>query len=241
MIRYIFILIILLCGSVFCVPAGHANEQSTRMEKLKDTYEKELKKVTTPVDRQYEKALLNLQKKLISENRLEDALLVKKEIGLLKADKVIPNRVEPKKVASKTSPVPEVESPESKKLGFKGDHTSKQEGGETIYLLQGKKDGTNMMTMPMKRLKQQFPNGLRVRFQYKSSDFTGQGVEMRMEFPSLRGLFTYRNPTLKFDGEWNEYLWPFSDTKDQDMMNFQILLENGEGAVAFKNFEFLAN
>jgi ABC-type glycerol-3-phosphate transport system permease component len=62
-----------------------------------------------------------------------------------------------------------------------------------------------------------------------------------MEFPSLRGLFTYRNPTLKFDGEWNEYLWPFSDTKEQDMMNFQILLENGEGTVAFKNFEFLAN
>lgn len=236
-----YILTALLCGSLFCNPASYANEQSKRMEELKDAYKIELGKVTTSVDRQYEKALLNLQKKFISENRLEDALLVKKEIGLLKANKVIPNRINLKKVASETSPVPTVESPEQKKLGFKGDHTTKQEDGETIYLLKGKMGATKMMTMPMKRLKQEFPNGLRVRFQYKSSDFVGQGVEMRMEFPSLRGLFTYRNPTLKFDGEWNEYLWPFSDTKEQDMMNYQILLENGEGTIAFKNFEFLAN
>ncbi len=239
--RFFIILTILLCESAACIPAGYANEQSKRMEELKDTYERELKKVTTPVDLQYEKALLNLQKKFISENRLEDALLVKKEIESLKANNVVPNKRAAKKVAVVTSPSPEPETPGSKKLRFKGDHRTTQEDGDTIYLLKGRKGGTKMMTMPMERLKKQFPNGLRVRFHYRSSDFVGQGVEMRMEFPTLRGLFTYRNPTLKYDGEWNEYLWPFSDTKDQDMMNFQILLENGEGTVEFKNFEFLAN
>jgi hypothetical protein len=82
---------------------------------------------------------------------------------------------------------------------------------------------------------------MRIRFQYRSDDFVGEGVEMRGEFPTLRGLFTFRNPTLKFDGKWNEYLWPFSDTKGQELMNFQMLLENGEGEVSFKKFEFLAN
>lgn len=216
--------------------------QSERMEELKKTYEAELKKVIEPVDRQYEKALLNLQKKFISENRLEDALLVKKEIEMLKDNKVVQTEPTPSGEGA-----PKVESPAGNEPGdkvaldFKGDHEVVQEDGDTTFVLEGQNGGVRMMTLPINDIKKRFPNGLRVRYQYKSDGFVGQGVETRMEFPSLRGLFTYRNPTLKLNGEWNEYTWPFSDTKDQDMMNFQVLLENGEGTVAFRNFEFLAN
>ncbi len=167
--------------------------------------------------------------------------MVKEEIQLLKANKIVPVAAVKKKVTPASPSGPGEESPRSAEPEFKGDHTTTKEGGDTSYVLSGRKGGTEMMTLPLEDLKKRFPNGLRVRFQYKSSGFVGRGVEMRMVFPSLRGLFTYRNPTLTFDGEWNEYLWPFSDTKDQDMMNFQILLEEGEGTVAFKNFEFLAN
>lgn len=213
--------------------------QSERMTKLSDTYEVELKKVIEPVNKQYENALIKLQKQFIAQNRLEDALLVKKEIELLKENKITPAVA----AVPQSTPTPtDSETPSSKiDTEWKGDLKVYQEDGETVFVLEGRKSGTRMMTMPIENIKERFPNGLRVRYQYRSSDFVGQGVETRMEFPDLRGLFTYRNPTLNFNGEWNEYLWPFSDTKDQDMMNFQVMLENGEGKVEFKNFELLPN
>ncbi len=49
-----------LSGVVWHHSMGYAGEPSERMEELKAVYQEELKKVTAPVDRQYEKALINL-------------------------------------------------------------------------------------------------------------------------------------------------------------------------------------
>ena len=219
--------------------------QTKRIEDLQEIYETEVEKVTAPVSEKYERALLNLQENYVEQNRLEDALLVKKEIEALKAGTLKrsakPNDSPVSMPVTAPGEATAGSEEEGGLLAWKGDHEKSSESGGTIYTLEGKDQGTNMMTVSIKDVQKRFPNGMRIRFQYRSEDFVGDGVEMRGEFPDLRGLFTYRNPTLRFDGKWNEYLWPFSDTKGQELMNFQILLENGEGSVSFKKFEFLAN
>ena len=219
-----------------------ARGQSERMAKLQATYEEELKKATDSVDQQYEKALLALQQKYISLNRLEEALLVKKEIEWLKSGKPL---IEPEPTPPAAVPVPPSSSPpspdKSSKLSWMGDHKIVTEKGRQIFQLTGRANAPVMLMLPLDDLKKRFPNGLKIRYEYRTSGFIGTALEMRCDFPGLKGLFTFRKPTLVTDGEWNEYIWPFNDTKGQDMMNFQILLDDGEGSIEFRDFEFIAN
>jgi hypothetical protein len=104
-------------------------------------YEAEVEKVTGPVSQKYEKALLNLQKRYVEQNRLEDALLVKKEIEALKAGtlKRSEKPVDSPVAMATPAPVPSLLAPVSQEkeelLQWKGDHKKSSEGGETIYTL----------------------------------------------------------------------------------------------------------
>lgn len=232
-----------LCTVTAVILSSQVFAQSERIENLKQVYHEEIKSVTTPVNQKYEAALIALQKKYVSENKLEEALLVKQEIEALKAGTLERSVAASAPASSEDSANGEAPMASAKpdELEWRGDQKEQKEGGDTVYSLEGEVGATRMMTVPIYDIKERFPNGLRIRFKYKSDGFEGTGVEMRCEFPKLRGLFTFRNPTLRLDGKWNEYLWPFSDTKGEDMMNLQMLLENGEGTVSFKDFELLAN
>lgn len=238
-----------MLACLFTVGCGHAQTESERLAELQGIYKQEIGKAAESVDKQYESSLVKLQQLYISQNKLEEALLVKEEIRKVQSREALKESLvrtmEEVPVTSGEKPgktaVTERLLPEEEFSGWKGDYTEIKEGNDIIFQLAGKESSSAIITRPLENLKEKFPNGLRIRFQYKSDGFQGTGVELRAEFPSLRGIFTFRNPTLTFDGKWNEYIWPFSDTKGQDMMNFQIHLKNGTGTVSFKNIEFLAN
>ena len=82
-----------------------------QLAELRKTYFTEIQRVTTPVDKQYGQALVKLQAELLSESKLEEAIVVKDEIERLKL-KLAGKPVSPAAVARATDP--EMVSPTKK-------------------------------------------------------------------------------------------------------------------------------
>lgn len=231
--------------NVFCfftaitVLAGSTYGQlEDRLSQLQRTYEREVEKATAPVDRKYYQALVALQKSLIDANNLEKALVVKKEIDALlsKAGKKSPPAQTNSSTAARPSPEPSNNARSDLKK-WRGDMKLRQDEGEDVLVLEGVQSGTRKMRLEVD-VEDDFPNGLRMRFQYKSDGLPGGGLEIRGDHPSTNG-FTYRNPTLILDGAWHEYEWPFSEYKGERKISFEFHVENSDGEMKFRNIEFL--
>ena len=82
-----------------------------QLAELRKTYFTEIQRVTTPVDKQYGQALVKLQAELLSESKVEEAIVVKDEIERLKL-KLAGRPVPPASVARATDP--EMVSPTKK-------------------------------------------------------------------------------------------------------------------------------
>jgi len=229
------ILVLLAYLTTFAVRA----QENDALDKLQATYEKEVARVTAPVDRQYHQALLQLQKTLIEANDLEQALEVKREIETLL------KKAEAQKTPAETESAPRgmqsAQSEDSTETSeelreWRGDQKRRNDEGQDVLLLEGVLAGTRKMGREIE-VGREFPNGLRMRFQYKSDGLPEGGLEIRGVHSN--NAFTYRNPTLELDGKWHEYEWPFRDYKGDDKITFEFHVENTEGQMLFRRIEFL--
>lgn len=214
-------------------------QEDDPLAKLQATYEKEVAKVVAPVDRQYHQALLQLQKTFIEANELEKALEVKQEIDALV-----------KKATDRTAALETAKSGASEVAGemtepsetsddlrkWSGDQKRRKDDGKDALLLEGVLGGTRKMSREIE-VGKDYPNGLRVRFKYKSEGLPDGGLEIRGVHSN--NAFTYRNPTLELDGKWHEYEWPFRDYKGDSKITFEFHLENTEGVILLREIEFL--
>jgi hypothetical protein len=111
------------CALAIC---SSARAQAEELDELREIYFEQIKKVSIPVEIKYGQSLVKLQKALISENNLEEALNVKNEIDKLKA-KLAGNQ-EPEPPASRVPALPTSGKPEltekeeeGQKFNWRGD------------------------------------------------------------------------------------------------------------------------
>ncbi len=137
-----------------CV-TGHAQFED-RLTQLQRAYDKEIRRVTEPVDQKYENALIALQKSYIEANKLEEALEVKKEIEALKARRSVAAVTDSRPPLGQEPSSPE-NAGSSDLKEWKGDIRWEREGGESVIKIEGVRGGARKISRVIKV--EDFPGG----------------------------------------------------------------------------------
>lgn len=218
------------------------------LERLREIYFQQVGEITLPVKKKYGRSLVELQKQLISENALEEALEVKKEIEELKASLTSGTPVSAPAVTSVTEPnslmatkdeqEEEVDSGSGVRFRWTGDVRKDKYQGDIVYRLDAKRNAEVVMTTLLEDLQDEFPKGFTWRFLYRSEDYKGIGFRIGCDFPRLRILRSVTS-AVRPNGNWIERTQPFDDTKGEEEAKFFINLFEGEGSVMIKDIELI--
>ncbi len=225
---------------VFCAVAHAQNE---KIDELRGIYFEQLKKVSIPIDKKYGQSLVKLQKTLISENNLEEALKVKNEIAKLKA-KLAGNHApaQPSPLTLTLPTATKVKPLELKGQKFKwlGDFQIKEVEGEGVIFMESDEAGDITIAAELTNVKKDYPNGAVWRFLYKSEDYSGLGLNIIFHFPALQVL-NRTGTAVRPNGSWIERTRVFSDFKGEDKVNFKIQLQKGSGSIYLKEISIRPN
>lgn len=230
---------------VFCSVVSAQNEN---LDELRGIYFEQIKKVSIPIDKKYGQSLVKLQKTLISENKLEEALSVKNEIARLKAKLAgnqAPEHSTPLVLAPSTTTKPEMTEAKpleqkSQKFNWLGDFQMKKIEGERVIFMEADEADDITITAELKNVQKDYPNGAVWRFLYKSEDYSGIGLNIIFDFPALRVL-SRTGTAVRPNGNWIERTRVFSDFKGEDRVNFKIQLLKGTGGIYLKEISILPN
>lgn len=215
---------------VLVVPARA--EDLLELEKLDKLYNKEIKRVTDPVNQKYITALERLQKTYATANLLDEALAVRTELNAFLAKK-------------KSAKKGDVETP--KEEGGSGSAEAKKAlrrwkgDGRLIavddeFAIQIKADSAGSKIENTFEVKG-FPDGIDLKFSYQTSDYVGEGLKLK----GYNTKLGYHHRTINFnaDGKWHEYTWPYPSAQYLNATEIRMVLEilSGKGSVNFKGFE----
>ncbi len=230
---------------VFC---SVANAQNEKIDELRGIYFEQIKKVSIPIDKKYGQSLVKLQKALISENNLEEALIVKNEISRMKA-KLAGNQAAAHSTPLILTPpitteakMTEAKPSEQKDQEFNwlGDFRMKKIEGEKVIFMEADEAGDVAITTKLKNVQKEYPNGAVWRFLYKTEDYSGVGLEIIFDFPALQVLNRV-GTAVRPNGNWIERTHVFPDFKGEDRVNFKIQLLKGTGGIHLKEISIRPN
>ncbi len=224
---------------------SHAAAQTEELENLRAIYFEQIEKVSVPVEIQYGQSLVKLQKALLAENNLEEALTVKKEIERLKAKLAGDQEAAQAVSRARTSPavekpgkVDKMEKAESgetdQKFKWLGDYERERVGGEKVISMEADEAGDVSIVTELKNVQREYPDGAVWRFLYMSKDYTGTGMNIIFEFPGLRVL-NRTGTAIRPNGNWIERTRAFPDFKGEDRVNFKLQLHKGSGGIYLKD------
>ena len=169
--------------------------------------------------KQYGRALVDLQKQLIGNNSLEEAIEVKAEIERLKklmitgGDAARPkvNAVLPMTEAEKPAPqTPVLQNA----TGFRWTRDFREDKYQGDEILQMEANETSIVKIVtrLEDVQAKFPKGFTWRFMYRSEDYQGLGFKIGFQFPALGSLIT-TGTAIRPNGKWIERTLEFTDTK----------------------------
>jgi len=212
--------------------------------RLRSIYFEQVDEVTLPVKKQYGRSLVDLQKQLIRNNSLEEAIEVKAEIerlkkamiegGTLTSSRVVPGRLMAEAKSEKEEPKLEGAS------GFrwKGDFQEDKYQGDDIILMEADETAVVKITNRLDDVQKEFPKGFTWRFMYRSEDYQGLGFKIGFGFPAIGTLVT-TGTSIRPNGNWIERTLPYSDTKGENEIDFEIHVLAGSGEVMIKDIELI--
>ncbi len=199
------------------------SEDPKELAKLKETYKREMERVTTPVDSKYVEALEQLQKKLAASNKLDEALKVRSAIENVQSGDSRPS-------SGKSA------EPESVSLRkWSGDGNLTREDGKDV--LRVETDRVESKKVEQTFSVDDFPDGMRLHVYYRTSDYAGTGLKLKAYYNARD--FLYRIVPMIADGEWHEYVWNYETEhyRGASTIRMQLELLGGQGEVEFKGLK----
>lgn len=224
---------------------GDLMADTEELSRLRSIYFEQVDEVTLQAKKQYGRALVDLQKQLIGNNSLEEAIEVKAEIERLKklmitgGDAARPkvNAVLPMTEAEKPAPqTPVLQNA----TGFRwtGDFREDKYQGDEILQMEANETSVVKIVTRLEDVQAKFPKGFTWRFMYRSEDYQGLGFKIGFQFPALGSLIT-TGTAIRPNGNWIERTLEFTDTKGENEIDFQIQILAGSGEVMIKDVELI--